>query len=223
MWDTYLKIFKERWGLDRETCERVAMDAGDIFEAEFQEFGTEAYARSVVLPIRNAVYQAIMLPHRWAEFRKIGISDPVLDYGCGVGLLSNWLWHKGHREIYGYEPPGVQQEIMARSFDGKDGIYAWDGKTPGHFNTVICINVLEHVEDPVALLNKLYKLSNRVIANVHIDEEDRPKGSHIASKESMRECKKVLERAGTLFEYSPQMITDMKNGRNSDGLRRTYT
>lgn len=214
MWDIYFKIFRERWGLDPKVCEQIGITAADVFEAEFQEFGTEAYARSVALPIRNAMYQAMMLPYRWAELREVGIADPVLDYGCGVGLLANWLWYKGHRGVYGYEPPGIQQEIMAASFDRKDGIDAWDEKTPDRFSTVICFNVLEHVPDPVGLLNKLYTLSNRVIADVCIDEEDKLQDPHIAPKDALRECAGILHRRGGLYcgQDSVQLYRESQYG-----------
>jgi SAM-dependent methyltransferase len=202
-WGEYLKIFKDRWNLAPGVAEYAAICGGDLFEAEFAEHGVDAYAASVILPIRNAFYQMFMLPFRWEKLREMGVADPVLDYGCGVGLLANWLHDKGHRDVYGYEPPGIQQEIMARSFEGKPDIHVWDGKTPDRFNTVICLNVLEHVEDPVGLLKKLYRLSNRVIADVCIDEETKLQTPHIAPHEALRECADILRDHGSLYSSEP--------------------
>ena len=65
-----------------------------------------------------------------------------------------------------------------------------------HVETALCINVLEHVTDPVTLLERLYTFSKRVIANVCMDEKEK---SHIASRSDLERCRIILEKRGGLY------------------------
>ena len=205
-WHVYMDIFERRWGLTRKISEHISITAGDLLEAEFVERGKEAYSTSVALPIRNAMYQAMMVEWRWSFLREMGIMSPVLDYGCGVGLFLLWLHRKGYTDLYGYELPGVQRSVMKEVFD-KYGIGVWD-HDGGGFNTVICLNVLEHVEHPLELLNKLYGLGKRVLADICIDEDDKNQIPHIAPKDELAECREILiERKGLYSWGGPRIST----------------
>ena len=60
----------------------------------------------------------------------------ILDYGCGQGLLLEYLRETGHACCYGYDPhaPGYNDpSVLERPFD-----------------VVIAQDVIEHVEDPHA-------------------------------------------------------------------------
>ncbi|MHC4621611.1 MAG: class I SAM-dependent methyltransferase [Planctomycetota bacterium] len=207
IWQVYLDIFQRRWGISPRISEYISQTVGSLSEAEFIEYGPSAYSTSIALPIRNAAYQAFVVEWRWRQLREMGIMSPVLDYGCGVGILSLWLHRKGYKDLYGYELPGIQQSVMAEAFK-KNGIHVWDGKRGG-FNTVICLNVLEHVEHPVELLNRLYGLGKRVIADICIDADDKIQRMHVAPHDELRECRAILcERRG-LYEYrGPRKVTE---------------
>ena len=185
---------------------------GELCDMEFTARGLASYSDSVIIPFRNALYQMFMLEKRWEHLREMGIMEPVLEYGCGVGLLLLHLKRVGKNDLYGYELPGIQQEIMAEAFR-RHGIKVWDDSMDIRFNTVICINVLEHVADPVRLLRKLYKLSNRVIANICIDPDDHKQIPHIANPDALRECEKVLRSRNSLYEYEPYGQTHTKEVR----------
>jgi hypothetical protein len=199
LWKMYGDVFRRRWGFDEWICEYIGIAGGEVFEAEFKERGPSSYTDSVVIPIRNALYQMFLISTRWPRLHEMGLATPILDYGAGVGYLSLWLWSKGYENLYCYEPPGIQREIMKDVFEDR-GVSVWDEKTPDHFSTVVCINVLEHVENPMALLEKLYGLSNRVIADVCIDEDDKLQGPHIAPKDELRECRRILMENRGLYE-----------------------
>ncbi|MHC4621455.1 MAG: class I SAM-dependent methyltransferase [Planctomycetota bacterium] len=140
-----------------------------------------------------------MTEWRWYWIREMGVMSPVLDYGCGVGFFSVWLHNKGYKDLHGYELPGVQREIMVEAFRPR-GIKVWDNDGGG-FNTVLCLNVLEHVEHPLALLERLYELGKRVIADICIDEHDKMQGPHIAPVDELRECERILRKRRGLYEH----------------------
>jgi len=207
-WNDYCEIFKSRWGLDKIICEYIALFGGGLFEAEYSEHGEGAYARSVCLPIRNANYQTAMIRERWPALREMGLATPLLDYGCGCGFLVRWLSGRGYKDLYAYEPPGIQREIMKEAFAGRDITClvcppTADKVVPDKFKTIICLNVLEHVEKPMEMLEYFYSMSNRVIADICIDKEEHAQGPHIAPKDELRECRKILIKRGSLFDIEP--------------------
>jgi hypothetical protein len=192
LWDIYAQEFQDRWGIDRKVSLLVGAVGKSVFAAEYKDHGEQTYRDSVILPIRNAFYAASVMEHRWSQFKTMQIVGPILDYGCGVGLQLLYMKRKGFKQLYGFELPGIQHSVMESVFK-KEGIGVWNGEP---VKTVICMNVLEHVGDPVALLNKLVQ-TGRVIANICTDRHDSP---HVAPEDQLEKCRRILEDQGTLYE-----------------------
>lgn len=77
------------------------------------------------------------------HLRKAGVTanSTVLDYGCGSGLLLDYLAETGIRSVSGYDayvPQFDDPTVLERKYD-----------------CVIAQDVIEHVEDPEALLSDL--------------------------------------------------------------------
>lgn len=75
----------------------------------------------------------------------------VLDYGCGVGDLVNYLTKKGH-EAVGYEP-----NKNARQIASEKGVKLIDNIQNQKFDVICLFHVLEHIEDLNQLINMLYR------------------------------------------------------------------
>jgi SAM-dependent methyltransferase len=180
--------FERRWDIKPVWSEIIGAAGKQLFAAEFSELGPASYKQSVVLAIRNAYYQAYNIDKRWNQLKEFELREPILDYGCGVGYLCAWLKSKGFKTVYGYDLPGIQFDIAKRA-----GVVPWD-KQP--VNTILCLNVLEHIEEPKKLLRELIETGARVIANV---DDDTSEVSHIASAEDVKECKRIIQCAGQLF------------------------
>lgn len=72
-------------------------------------------------------------------------SHELLDYGCGSGLLVNWLRSKGYRRARGvdaYSPGHGDRATLQRKYD-----------------FVVVQDVIEHVEEPAELLDELTSLT----------------------------------------------------------------
>lgn len=191
LWNVYADEFKRRWDIDREVSAMFGARGKKVFAAEFKERGAATYRDSVLLPIRNAFYSASVMKTRWQHLSGMNLSEPILDYGCGVGFTLMWLKRQGFNDLYAHELDGVQGEVM-RAVTGPAGIKEWHGERMG---TVLCINVLEHVNDPVSLLDKLLGIGNRVIANICTDDD----APHIASHAELEKCRAILESKETLY------------------------
>lgn len=85
--------------------------------------------------------------HAFASYLKrlqrhgLNVSNSILDYGCGDGLLLEYLRERGYQDCDGYDPysPKYRQpQALGRTYD-----------------VVICQDVIEHVEDPRELMLQL--------------------------------------------------------------------
>jgi SAM-dependent methyltransferase len=93
-------------------------------------------------PSRVLRYLHGRLWRRIARAGRISGADDltVLDYGCGAGLLVMDLRRRG---------------LDARGFDAYSHSYADPAVLAGSYDVVVAQDVIEHVEDPLALLDEL--------------------------------------------------------------------
>ena len=195
LWTDYAHEFEELWGIEPGDAWHFGNLGGFLFDAECQELGSAAYRTSVILPIRNAFYNAFITPKRWNVLSKCELKEPILDYGCGVGFLLRWLKREGYDELYGYEVEGVQKRVL-RNVTARDGIKIWDNNTPSHFGTILCLNVLEHLTDPLPTLTRLRSMCNNLIANC-ADDPDRLQ--HTLNSKEIEDIKASLREHGELY------------------------
>lgn len=190
IWQQYCAIFKQRWDLSEDACYNIGLYGKTLASAEFIEHGDACYSSSVVQPIRNAYYNSGRIDYRWERIGRMGIEEPVLDYGCGVGFLLLWMKRVGFTRLYGHELEGVTKRVATDA-----GIEWWK---PGYkVSTVLCINVLEHLPDPVGTLLYLKNFSPCVIANTNMDRHE---DQHIAPEAELTRCTEMLREWGTLYE-----------------------
>jgi len=104
--------------------------------------------------------------NRWIyESVRTHIGERVLEVGCGIGNITQFMRFKElvygidiSREMLGMinQKCGKLTNFKSSRFDiEKDDV----GKLMGNdFDTVICLNVIEHLADDVAALKKMYSL-----------------------------------------------------------------
>ncbi len=117
-------------------------------------------------------FEKVITQFKIREILKYSFGNYVLDMGCGIGLITRELAKK-HKFVIGID--GSKNKInKARKYIQQKNIrllqiYFDDFQPEIKFDTVILANVLEHVEDPVRLLNKIVtwlSTKGRVIATV---------------------------------------------------------
>ncbi len=104
----------------------------------------EIYARYPLNQRRLDVFARGTLGNLLKRLERHGLhkTDRILDYGCGNGLLVEFLRGRGYRNVSGWDPyvPG------------------WQDRPDGPFDWVIANDVIEHVDDPRALVRDCLSL-----------------------------------------------------------------
>jgi hypothetical protein len=122
----------------------------------------------------------------------------LLDYGCGIGADGLPLLQAGYRvDFADFDNPSTRylrwrlehRGLEARVFDlDRDTI------EPG-YDAAYCFDVIEHVEDPVAFLERLESLAGIVVVNLLADEPD---DTHLHKPLPIAELVDRAERKGLL-------------------------
>ena len=97
------------------------------------------------------------------------IDDPrILEIGCGTGQLAHMLWDNGIRNYRGFDFSPVAIE-MAQARCPEVAFSVCDALEPtkyaGPYNVAIAIEVLEHIEDDLGVLDRI-KIGTTVIFSV---------------------------------------------------------
>jgi len=110
--------------------------------------------------------QEAMVYYRWIS-REISphLGREILEVGCGIGHLTGWLLSQGRVTATDVNPTYLQTvEEKYRDHLQLKEILIWDiGQNgppnfEGSFDTIVCSNVLEHVENDEAVLRNFHPL-----------------------------------------------------------------
>lgn len=89
------------------------------------------------------------------------ITGAVLEVGCGVGTFTRLIaGHAACESLHSIDisPPAVAC-VKAQGLPAKVAVECRDLiEVEGHYDLVVCMNVMEHVEDDIAFLEKLFAL-----------------------------------------------------------------
>jgi 2-polyprenyl-3-methyl-5-hydroxy-6-metoxy-1,4-benzoquinol methylase len=104
--------------------------------------------------------------HRWIyEQMKPFLRGGILEVGCGIGNLTEWLLQRG--KVLATDVNEDYLDILRKKYQDHPnfiGAQIWDirndpAETFQHlFDTIVCSNVLEHIEDDDLVLKYYYEL-----------------------------------------------------------------
>lgn len=108
----------------------------------------------------------------WGYMRQPG---KVLDYGCGNGVLTYWLWSNGFgKEIMGVDvsQTGVNNAQKSFACDGLTfaTIDALNGLAPHSFDVAVSSHVLEHIDQPEIALAGIAEKAEWLVLEVPLEK-----------------------------------------------------
>lgn len=85
----------------------------------------------------------------------------ILDLGAGIGSFTESLSRRA--EVVAVEPDPAFAAGLRERFAGREGVTVVEGdvfesSVAGPFETVVCLNVLEHIDDDVGTLSRVFDL-----------------------------------------------------------------
>ncbi len=92
---------------------------------------------------------------------KLNTSDSIIDIGCGKGEILDVLVKQGFTNLFGSEYGSMGKDARRRNPEitillyDIAGLCNWCKQESKTFDGVILVNVLEHVPEPIILLNEL--------------------------------------------------------------------
>lgn len=143
------------------------------------------------------------------------IRGKVCEIGCGIGNITQFLLN--HEHVTGVEPDAdSHHEVQSRFRPHLNTRFARctleqcpNEQVPeGYYDTAVCLNVLEHIEDDVGGLNRMRQVCHRggrviILVPAHMSiygELDRSFGHH--RRYSRRTLRRAFEAAGLRVTYS---------------------
>lgn len=110
----------------------------------------------------ESMSQAVWYNHWTLQKFEQNLKGNILEVGCGIGNFTNTLARFGRIWAFDINNEHVKQteklvdgEIRVGFGDIENGKYFFKDQK---FDTIVCLNVLEHIKDDSAALNNLFKL-----------------------------------------------------------------
>ncbi len=107
------------------------------------------------------------LPYHRVVRRLVPPGARLLDYGCGIGADGLRFIEQGYRvDFADFDNPSTEYLAWRLRDRGLSAaIHDVDGEVPGGYDLVYCFDVIEHLDDPVAHLERLESLADIVVVN----------------------------------------------------------
>lgn len=114
------------------------------------------------------------LPYLAELVRHVPPGSRVLDYGCGIGSDGLALLEAGYRvELADFDNPSVRYLRWRLEHRGLAApIHDLDTEVPGGFDAAYAFDVIEHVDDPIGLLESLERRAALVCVNLLEESDD---------------------------------------------------
>ncbi|MBP7653176.1 class I SAM-dependent methyltransferase [Candidatus Dependentiae bacterium] len=139
-------------------------------------------------------------------------TDKILDFGCGVGNLSLYLYKNNFKQIYLADLDTQTFEFCRKRFDIRNYDYKYfklqiDEMPKNFFEKIICLDVIEHLNEPEKVLSDFFlflKNKGKLILQICFkNSEDLPMHLNKIKKDKY---KKIMLNIGFKLESEEKLI-----------------
>ena len=132
----------------------------------------EYYDKAFQLEKYNCHYSDTVYYEMWKKvISYLHRSDVILEIGCGTGQFAEMLFdHIDHNSYMGFDFSKVAiQKAIERN---GEYFFLYDARKPfgGDYNTIICLETLEHIDNDIIVLKNL-KSGTKFIGSVPIGND----------------------------------------------------
>ena len=121
--------------------------------------------------------------------KSVGKNDPILDFGCGSGVLFHYLHQKGFTAVDGADIPSVTLDFISKWMDkyARRIINLATDQLSKDYAAIVAIDVLEHTTEPIKIAqNLLDSLKKDGILIIKFPKEDVFNWTHIKQAQDQR-------------------------------------
>ena len=163
IYETYMAALEEHTGFSREQIQEKGNNfAHNEFRQSFTPEITKSYKKTKEHYMKNDQYmfrnpfyyrnREAQVFGKYADVIKAN-PGPVLDYGCGAGVIDEYLYRQGIKDITLADLPGPTWDFV-KFFFGKRVKYEKDVENiKGMYKWIFSMSVLEHIHDPLKVVN----------------------------------------------------------------------
>ena len=163
------------------------------------------------------------LPYLGELTRHVPPGSRLLDYGCGIGSDGLMLLEAGYRvEFADFDNPSVQYlrwRLARRGIEAP--IHDLDRAVPDGFEAAYALDVIEHVDEPMALLEEMERRARLVMVNLLESEPGETALHHelpvadLVRRAARRDliAYRVLHGRSHLLVYSPAVASPWRRFR----------
>ena len=144
--------------------------------AEFDHYSRtyqEMLDRSIRLSGEGAEYFAELKARYLGHFWKPAFSGRVLDFGCGIGMLSRFLLgYLPNCELHGYDPSRASLDMIPRDLSARGTFTSCKEELRCDYDLIVVANVMHHIppeqrRNIIAGLQKRLRAGGKLVAFEH--------------------------------------------------------
>ena len=196
------KSFVEKYSKDLAAFEKTGRYPHEL-NTDNVEFDRTTYDIALILSCLLVLHR-FRIMQEVSDFDKTGSETLFVGVGSGleIALLENTV-----REYDAYD---LNLSDFARSYHSKgnffESLYTYSGK---QYDSILCIELLEHVSDPYGLLAELYKSLNKDGYLLTTTAKDIPQFDHIYNFESEHAFEEKIRNIG--FSIDSKAVLEHQN------------